>query len=429
MPKINVIKPSFYDSFQCVGGVCRQSCCSSWNITLSKEEFKKTKKALQSDTVKEIFSNAFLPMSGNSLQKTNTYKMRLKENGDCPFLDEQRLCWIYRDCGPQIMSRTCRIFPRFNIMYDKKRLDCALTIGCEEVVRLLLEEKEGFLLQTEEKEISFEELNEYESISPLTFIKKPLLKEYYTVRGLLLGVLQNREYDMGERMILLGIALQKIDAMDKENKIEEVAKYIDHFLRSMNAPENKKIYQQFFEKIQRDVRLRALNTLTKYYSVWNLNYLKKDIKKKIFDRIDVDMRFFASQQQKTEDDKIILDRMKYHFDGEKYAQAEEYFLNWQKENAHVLENIIVALAWQKKLPFAYGKDIWKNYCAFALMYSIFRFNLAMFITEDTTHEDMIDCIVTTARSILHNDENTKKLEDELEDTQSNTLAHMAMLVL
>ena len=57
MPKINVIKPSYYDTFQCIGGTCRQSCCSNWNITLSKEEFKKTKKALKSDMIKEIFSN------------------------------------------------------------------------------------------------------------------------------------------------------------------------------------------------------------------------------------------------------------------------------------------------------------------------------------------------------------------------------------
>lgn len=429
MPKINVIKPSYYDTFQCIGGTCRQSCCSNWNITLSKEEFKKTKKALKSDMIKEIFSDAFVPTSGNSLQKTNTYKMKLKENGDCPFLDEQRLCWIYKDCGPEIMSKTCRIFPRFNMLYDRTRLDCSLTLGCEEVVRLLLEEKEGFLLQTEEKDISFEELSDYENMPSLLFVKKPILKEYYTIRGLVLGILQNREYDMGERMILLGIALQKVHNMEKEEKLEEIPQYINNFLQNMNKIQNKNVYQQFFENIQGHSRLRALNTLTKYYSIWNLNQLRKDIRTNILTRIDADMKFQASQQQKKEDQEVIFDKVKYHFDGEKYAEAEEYFKNWTNKNPHVLENIIVSLAWQKKIPFAYGKDIWKNYCAFAVMYSIFRFNLAMFITKDTTEEEIIDCIVTTARSILHNDENTKKLEDELEDNESNTLAHMAMLVL
>ena len=69
MPKINVIKPSYYDTFQCIGGTCRQSCCSNWNITLSKEEFKKTKKALKSDMIKEIFSDAFVPTSEIAYKK------------------------------------------------------------------------------------------------------------------------------------------------------------------------------------------------------------------------------------------------------------------------------------------------------------------------------------------------------------------------
>ena len=40
-------------------------------------------------------------------------------------------------------------------------------------------------------------------------MKRPILYYYNDIKKLLFGVLQNREYNFGERMVVLGIAMKK----------------------------------------------------------------------------------------------------------------------------------------------------------------------------------------------------------------------------
>lgn len=428
MRKINVIKPSYYDTFQCIGGDCHQNCCSfHWNIDITKQEFKQMKRALHSETLKEVFATAFVPQKGNSMQKTDVYRIKQK-NGSCPFLDEQGLCGIYKDCGPEVMSKVCRLFPRISFIYYNEIMNRILSLGCEEVVRLLLQQKDGIAFISEEENISDAEIKETILIQSVKAIEAPLFDYFYDISSFIFAVLQNRNYEIGERMVLLGMAFQNMDKLEKDKKIKQIPQYMRSFLQNMDKPEYKEMYQEFFEKVKTNNRLRAMNSLITYHNVLKRK-ADNNIIERVNDRIDVQIRFAASEQQKENEDTVVIDQVKYHFDGEKYEEAEKQFQKWLEENSYILENIIVSIAWHKTTALIPSGDVWKNYCMLAHIYSIYRFELAMLITENTTQEQLIEDIVRISRSILHDDEYIKTLEKTLEENQSNTLAHMAVLVL
>ena len=146
MKKDVVLQPSFYDDFACIGGACQNDCCHGWNIDFTKEEFKNVKKKIHTDAFKEVFQDAFKFEKG-------ICRIKLDEKGNCKFLNEDGLCKMYIEVGHDNMSVTCKIFPRMLTKYIDG-YERFLSIACEKVVDLLLEQSDGIELEAKEIELS-----------------------------------------------------------------------------------------------------------------------------------------------------------------------------------------------------------------------------------------------------------------------------------
>lgn len=420
MMKEMVLQPSFYDKFECIGGACKNTCCHDWTIHFSKEEFKNIKRKMKSDEFKEIFQNAFDIKKGNDL-----YSIKLDEKGNCKFLDECGLCRMYKEVGPENMSLVCKIFPRFGTRYADN-YEYFLSVGCEEVVKLVLQEKDGILLDRVEKEMIPYEKNSALRVNTKGKLNNDEIVIYWnTLKMLLLGVLQNREYAFGERMAILGIAMKKVDEMNKEGKIAAMQKYIEDFVRGFNDVNNKDIYDEMLQNVNRNHDIRAINTLQCY----NLGRSeeKESFDAKIIDRIEVETSV-TLQKNATEDDANTTE-ISLKYNGEKYQQAVKDFEEFLKGREWWIENVMIEGFLAARMPFFIGGDIWKNYCAMVLLYSSMLFMWTCCIEKDSTEQDFINYTVAIARRLFHNEKYIEKLEKHLEETESNTLAHMAMLVL
>ncbi len=96
-------KLDFFDSFVCSGSACKNTCCSGWDISLDKEtyDFYQASHGAFSKYVKK-----------NIGQTDGNYYIKMTEESVCPFLNEEGLCKIYQEYGPEHMGNTCRLFPR-----------------------------------------------------------------------------------------------------------------------------------------------------------------------------------------------------------------------------------------------------------------------------------------------------------------------------
>ncbi len=125
------IVPSYYDSFQCIASACQDSCCIGWEIDIDErtlQRYKKAEKERGLSILKHIH------------QGEEGAHMVLKEDGRCPFLNEDNLCEIYIQLGEDALSHICQCHPRFIKNFGSWE-EYGLDLCCEEAARIVLSQE------------------------------------------------------------------------------------------------------------------------------------------------------------------------------------------------------------------------------------------------------------------------------------------------
>lgn len=182
---MKVLSVEDYNDFECIGGKCPISCCGGdWLIRLDKAS------EMYYRSVEGEFGER---LRAAIVEKDGSFSFRLNEKQDCVFLDEHKLCDIYKHLGPDSLCHTCKTYPR---MYHQVGdiLFCYLTNSCPEVTRRVLQRKEPLqvilndsaMVEMQEKDTDWERFN-------------------YAIRAYTTGMnlLQNRDLAVQERVTLM----------------------------------------------------------------------------------------------------------------------------------------------------------------------------------------------------------------------------------
>ncbi len=122
-------RPDDYAAFQCLAGACPQTCCAAWEIVVDPDA-----------------QDAYLRLQHPLAAKLRRV-LRVDSEGDtyfaqtdgrCPFLCADGLCELQRTLGEQSLCRTCRDFPRWEVLLCD-RVEQGLSLACPEAARRLLE--------------------------------------------------------------------------------------------------------------------------------------------------------------------------------------------------------------------------------------------------------------------------------------------------
>ncbi len=105
---MTIRKPEYYDEFVCTADKCPFTCCREWKIEVDDETNEKWKKLQAPENVYPVRKN----MSQYTQKKDNMRVIALNKKHICPFLNEQKLCRLVCTFGDDVLSKTCRIFPR-----------------------------------------------------------------------------------------------------------------------------------------------------------------------------------------------------------------------------------------------------------------------------------------------------------------------------
>ncbi|MCR5012120.1 MAG: flagellin lysine-N-methylase [Lachnospiraceae bacterium] len=171
---------SEFDDFECIGGVCPDTCCVGWKVYIDSETLKEYE-GTEGKFGYELRENITKDEKGLAL-------FSMKADQRCPFLNEDNLCRIYRTLGPDAMCDTCQNYPRI-IYRAGDILFASLSISCPEAGRMILKKEEKqqyiFIDSDEEKDdgTDWERFND-------------AIRAYTTLQG----VFQEREFYVRERL-------------------------------------------------------------------------------------------------------------------------------------------------------------------------------------------------------------------------------------
>lgn len=178
------VYPSFYQTFQCIGGECPDTCCAGWEIVIDDKSLERYKK----------YPGGF----GNRLRNSIDFKKKSFKQYDrrCAFLNEENLCDIYSEAGQGMLCRTCRMYPRHVEDYENIR-ELSLSLSCPEAARLILTQ-DRLVLKHREKETSSEDYGDFDDL---------LFSQLLDARQVLLQIVQDESLDINTRkMMLLSLA-------------------------------------------------------------------------------------------------------------------------------------------------------------------------------------------------------------------------------
>ncbi len=238
--------PDYMLKFKCL--MCGE-CCKGWKIKLDAdtvkyytelgktdpefEEILKTGMAIDPDNKIGTIVLKDMPTTPNSTQKENQIPSNLYDNVEtpiklddvydisnvgakvCPFYDSDGLCIIQKKYGIEALSDICKEHPR--TLYETERgIEIFLSFSCKGAAELL-KKKEPMQFLNDPEGYSFVGLHNYSSITKLDLQLGRVGKlKYFDHETDFIKILQLRELNFDSRVILLGMAVNKIKDGDKD---------------------------------------------------------------------------------------------------------------------------------------------------------------------------------------------------------------------
>ncbi len=136
--------PNYYKDFHCIAGDCTETCCAGWEVDLDEDALY---------YYQEIAPAPFGDVIRSHIKETpeGDYIFPLRDNGRCPFLNEDNLCDIIINLGESRICRTCTEHPRF-VVEVADYLQHDLSLSCPEAARLFFQDDLTFAVMREETE-------------------------------------------------------------------------------------------------------------------------------------------------------------------------------------------------------------------------------------------------------------------------------------
>lgn len=189
---MNHLKPAFYDDFSCIGDKCPLTCCGGWQITIDDKTLKEYR--LMGGKIGRFARKG---VCYNKELRSNVVKL---DQGHCTLLNDNQLCEIVLEKGPQKLCQTCMVFPRETVISGDIE-EKYLFLGCPRVVEMLFEIQKPivFFLDSDSSQDSV--ANSRQDDRVLIDIK---------VRETIGDLIQNKDFPFWYRVFYGAYVLQKI---------------------------------------------------------------------------------------------------------------------------------------------------------------------------------------------------------------------------
>jgi len=419
--------PTYLNEFKCIGPQCPDTCCSGWQVNIDKNTYKKIKLLPKNALSEKINSSITLDSTNSSYAK-----IKMNENNTCPLLDEEdMLCGVQKSLGSEYLSSTCRDYPR---KYTGWGVDTQViaSLSCPEAARLCLSNEKKWEIEKQPLAIPIGKKVPYTAgISANLIISQNLIhRKHKEIRDFSIKVLQDRSLEIWQRLLLLGLTCERIDALadkgiekNSENELEglllqaRLAMLDGSFAKQTNglaSGQNTIIAKQVFVRMMTDIRMM----MAIKGSEIRIN--------RAFSECITDV--FTGLDYQDEDHKGNAERL---------SAAAIAFHNFEKEHPNFLENFLCNTVGIEVFPMGklgankLPKKTTDQLIDILISYSMVRFYLIgmqAYYKEKFTIEHCIKLVYSFAKTIQHNSQFLNLVHDKLEKEKLNSLATMAILI-
>ncbi|GAE33037.1 flagellin lysine-N-methylase [Halalkalibacter akibai] len=404
----NILYPQYVKDFSCIGQKCEDTCCKGWVIDIDKSTYKKYKLLNRKHELKATLDKNIIR---NRKSKIDSFyaKVKLKENGNCPLLDKENLCSVQKQLGEDYLSSTCKVYPR-SINRVDDRVEVSLSMSCPEAARLGLL-KSNLMIFDEKEDV--EEINKLARRKVTTVGKKEDNINFYfwDLRVFSIGLMQNRNYSISERLILLGMFYNKLQTLIVKGDFNKIPNLINDTNENIIQKNDK----EGFKKIPTSIEIQV--NLTK-----SILEAKLGITNERFLKCLEELRVGLNNSEVVGEDTKIIKSYQENF--------TNFYQPFMEDNEYIIENYLVNYIYKELFPLNQGLEVFKAYSLLTVHFSIIKLILigVSGYHEGLSEEIVIRVIQSYSRTIEHNGIFLRKVLKELEEKGYLSMGYMAILL-
>ena len=367
--------PKYFKDFKCIASECEDTCCAGWGIVIDDETYKKYQKVegdfgdrLRSEIVHDGGENIFV-LKGN----------------DCPFLDENKLCDIYKNVGEDGLCYTCKQYPRYTEEFGSLR-EVGISLSCPEAARIILRDSKKATFELSEND---EEVNRYNDINAMLYI------ELMQCRKIIFDILQNRNIDLNIRASIILAFTKEIQDKIDESEISKI----------------KSVREKYSSESSVKVFISSLD-----------NYKDKEAVK--YNNMHECFNVFKNLKHITPNDPLGLDDAIRYFwqneeDKEIYLFKHKSFNKYYEESMYKFEHILVYFIFRYFMKAVFDYDISAKVKTAIVSYLMIKELCIVRFTEEgeLTDADIVDIAHMYSKDIEHLEENIESLAEIFETNE------------
>lgn len=392
-PIQSILIPEYLKKFQCLGSDCSDTCCGGWNVDINKSAFKLYKELIDNT---ESHPNLLTKKINNN--NPELYGTLHLENTMCPLLDNNALCTIHKENGEKSLSNVCASYPKISNVINEVMLQQSALVSCPEIARLALLNKEGigFILEIfpQNERILINNNTNYNSAN------SDLRVYFNKIQCYIVDILQNRNLEIEDRMIYLGLLidnLSKLQLSNTEEQLELLFSEINELIR------------------QNEISGKLSPKLSVQYNFITNIIIPEDLS------IIKNLKFL----------RLIEEiKSKYQSNFSLFESALEHFLqNFHKKYSYIFENYLVNHVYNLMFPFN-GNYLFEEYMKLTLNFVFVRFLIISLFHERNGYEEVeiIELIQSYSRGLGQNEKAFNNIVKAVKADGNNNLSFMFLLL-
>lgn len=307
---------------------------------------------------------------------------------------------------------------KYTVTVTPSGVEYSFPLMQEEVVRTLISEKEPIAFQA--RKLKPEQVSKYVKQADKLISTYPFLKHYGVGKTVYMNAVQDRQYSIEKRFLILNFMIKTIQNMMDKGGEEEIAPFVVSF---MNHPDRSDILDNF-RSIQPNFAFSAMDALSMLNCLPETPKFKK-VRDKVFKRAGYAEDRSDFGKKPFEDIKSDYIKIKRWFYEEYLRQGKE------DSREYYIENVLVGFIWSMNMPYAdFSLDIWDNFAFFNIMFNTLKVLLTLYVTEERGDDGFVEavCALDEAFRAVSNGL-ARTTVKALNDRGFNTNGDMAVLAM